>query len=726
MARYKGTAGNDVHVGGAEADVIQGLGGHDRLFGGAGADKIYSDDGDDVLSSNAVFSDFFGEAVDPGVEADLLDGGAGNDRLAGGYNDTIAGRDGDDVLWLDLRGAGAGVTLDLSPLATGRGVRNGTGVISGIEAYAFIRGSEFDDDIRAGSLRTFGVLGGGISGGAGNDRIDGGTFGAGTNNALFARRLSGDAGDDAVFGSEGSDTLLGGEGNDRIATRGGADIAYGDAGDDVLDLRGFGNKRADGGAGGDAVILGGTRSDWSARANEDGTVSLFREQAQPNGASGVEVTIGEVESVRFDDGLVRFPALIPGLVLGTAGNDRLAPASAGFAGAVVTTGADLLYGLGGDDYLDGGAGADEMWGGEGADTFVVADAGDRVVDAGFGDVILSSISYAAEYSFRYQGPSRVQLVGTADIDADDPFAAAIVGNAGNNRLTGSGVLEGGLGNDTLQGGLGATASYEHAASRVAINLAATGPQDTLGAGVDTLIGLVRVRGSAFNDSLAGSNSADMSEQFEGGRGDDRINGRRGFDTASYEHAESGVTVRLGIVGAQDTVGAGRDTLTSIEGLLGSAFADVLSGAEGDDTLAGGGGNDRLFGGGGRDFIDGGDGDDVIDGGAGENRVDGGFGADRIAFGADALGWENRIVDYRQADGDLIDLSAIDADAGTAGDQAFDLVAAFTGRAGELIVEEAGAGVYFRISGDIDGDAIGDFSVFLDTYYPFAPDTAIVL
>ena len=67
-----------------------------------------------------------------------------------------------------------------------------------------------------------------------------------------------------------------------------------------------------------------------------------------------------------------------------------------------------------------------------------------------------------------------------------------------------------------------------------------------------------------------------------------------------------MTVSLAITAPPRTpIGAGTDTLTSIENLTGSAFddtltgdadANVLSGRDGDDTLNGGAGNDTLDGG----------------------------------------------------------------------------------------------------------------------------------
>ena len=44
---------------------------------------------------------------------------------------------------------------------------------------------------------------------------------------------------------------------------------------------------------------------------------------------------------------------------------------------------------------------------------------------------------------------------------------------------------------------------------------------------------------------------------------------------------------------QNTVGAGLDTLNSIENLTGSAHADILTAGAGNNTLTGGAGNDTF-------------------------------------------------------------------------------------------------------------------------------------
>jgi Ca2+-binding RTX toxin-like protein len=87
-----------------------------------------------------------------------------------------------------------------------------------------------------------------------------------------------------------------------------------------------------------------------------------------------------------------------------------------------------------------------------------------------------------------------------------------------------------------------------------------------------------------------------------GAGDDLLNGGAGFDTVSYAHAASAVTVSLAVATAQDTGGGGVDMLTGVEGLIGSAFDDTLTGGNGNDLLIGGLGADRLVGGAGIDTI----------------------------------------------------------------------------------------------------------------------------
>lgn len=150
-----------------------------------------------------------------------------------------------------------------------------------------------------------------------------------------------------------------------------------------------------------------------------------------------------------------------------------------------------------------------------------------------------------------------------------------------------------------------------------------------------------VSGTDYPDFLEGTTTNDV---FEGLAGNDRIDGHEGIDTVSYEHAPKKVNVNLAKNLA--TGGAGKDKLANIENVIGSVFADTLTGNGADNLLSGLAGNDKLNGGTGRDTLIGGIGHDVLTGGKG---------ADTFRF--DNLSSADRITDFSKAQGDLIHLDA---------------------------------------------------------------------
>lgn len=158
-----------------------------------------------------------------------------------------------------------------------------------------------------------------------------------------------------------------------------------------------------------------------------------------------------------------------------------------------------------------------------------------------------------------------------------------------------------------------------------------------GAGNETLNGGANndsIDAGGGNDSLDGGTGDDVLNGGSGG-GNDVLNGGAGVDTASYLNVTSGVTVDLNKTTAQNTVGAGYDTITNIENISGTAYSDtllgnglnnVLDGREGSDFLNGMGGNDTLNGGTGNDSMDGGAGNDSLDGGTNDDVLNGGTGS----------------------------------------------------------------------------------------------------
>jgi Ca2+-binding RTX toxin-like protein len=193
------------------------------------------------------------------------------------------------------------------------------------------------------------------------------------------------------------------------------------------------------------------------------------------------------------------------------------------------------------------------------------------------------------------------LNGTFDnlsfLENNDKFNG-LAGNDTINGLGGDDILIGDLGNDLLDGGEGRdTASYITASAGVKINLGIIGQQNTVNAGLDTLLNIENIIGTAFNDSLTGNANANF---IVGGLGNDIINGGDGFDMASYANAKAGVAVDLRILTQQNTISGGLDTLINIENLAGSIFNDILIGNADANLLNGNSGDDLLIGGGGLD------------------------------------------------------------------------------------------------------------------------------
>ncbi len=148
--------------------------------------------------------------------------------------------------------------------------------------------------------------------------------------------------------------------------------------------------------------------------------------------------------------------------------------------------------------------------------------------------------------------------------------------------------------------------------------------DTLvgGAGDDTLLGM------AGNDTITGGMGQNFiaagtgDDYIYAGGGDDTIIGGKGFDTLDFSGANHAVKVDL--VG-HTASGYGVDKVSGIEALVGSAFADTLSGDKAANVIDGGAGNDVLRGGKGADVLIGGSGDDTFV----WARSDVGKGVDRI-------------------------------------------------------------------------------------------------
>ena len=371
---------------------------------------------------------------------------------------------------------------------------------------------------------------------------------------------------EGIQGTDQADTIHGNGGNDQIAGAGGSDTLYGDDGDDLIlgeagndtIWGGNGNDQLDGGLGSD-TIRGGSGDD--------------------------DIWFGSGDTLFGDDGSDLFIAVRG---LGVAG---------------IT--------------LDGGAGFDLV------DFFNAVEVLSlRLNDAASGALHLNNVElvrlgaaggtvYGGSIGEEIQGGSASDTLnggGGNDILAGFAGSDVLMGGAGDD------YVDGGLGDDVLDGGDGIdTISYAYQGMSVHIDLSITGPQNTQ-YGLDTITGFEIVIGGAGADILRGGSGNERLEGggwddiIAGGAGDDILIGGEGRDVVDYSRAAGGVTVSLAAQGVTNTGGDGVDTLSGFEGIIGSAFDDVLTGDDGDpntfssNTFIGGGGNDRIDGGGGHDIV----------------------------------------------------------------------------------------------------------------------------
>ena len=558
------------------------------------------------------------------------------------------------------------------------------------------------------------------------------------------------------IGTDSSETIVGGSGNDRIVGRGGNDTLTGNGGNDVFDYdtRGFGSDLITDFGSGDKIDLS-----FLNAADLDSLKPFMLQDGDD-----VVITLGydsDTEVIRLQN--VSLATLTASDFVFNSSATALTVTGTGFRDTLFGgNGNDTISGGGGSDSLVGGAGIDRLVGGTG-DDWMMGGAGndvfaynarsfnsDTIADFNTdGDKIdLTSLNVADFDSLRpfmtqdaddvvitlgYNSDTeviRLKNVSLASLSASDfvfdsstaaltitgtGFRDTLFGGNGNDSISGgngSDTLVGGNGSDLLRGGDGAdrffggagtdTVSYYGTSGAVTVNLQ-TGTGSGGEAQGDSFSGIENVNGSRGGDSLTGNASDNLLAGYEGNdllRGDagaDRLIGGTGTDTASYYGAATAVTVNLQ-TGAGTGGDAQGDSFNGIENVNGGRAGDTLIGNAVSNLLAGYEGNDTLQGGGGRDFLA------------------GGAGADRFVYTAigDSVVGANadRITDFSRAQGDKIDLSAIDANTGATGNQAFTFIGSglFTHHAGELRFAQSGGNTI--IAGDINGDGTSDFHIIL--------------
>lgn len=280
---------------------------------------------------------------------------------------------------------------------------------------------------------------------------------------------------------------------------------------------------------------------------------------------------------------------------------------------------------------------------------------------------------------------------TVESDLGAIVAGDIFSFTGGTLTPGNDTLIGGRGNDTLFG-----------------ESATPGFPTTIGTTVEAG-GNDVLDGGDGNDQLFGQVGNDV---LHGGRGNDLINGGSGNDTARFNTLDAAVYVDLqGIAGTDigsglaEAIGQGIDQIELVENVTGSRRNDTILGNTQANILRGLDGNDVLNGRSGADILSGGLGRDRLIGGAGKDVFD--FNA--IAELSTTADDTDVIVGFRS--GDRIDLSGIDAKAGTAGNQAFSFVTGPLTGAAQINVIQVGNRTI--VQGSTDGDADAEFVIVLN-------------
>jgi RTX calcium-binding nonapeptide repeat (4 copies)/FG-GAP repeat len=566
-----------------------------------------------------------------GVDADDHSGysvSAAGDVNGDGFGDIVIGAYTADT----AGGADAGESYVVFGKASGFGAAFGLSALDGSNGF------------RIDGLDTFGNLGRAVSG-AGDVNGDGfGDIIVGAHGAY----ASGDAGAGqsyVVFGKAGGFapafdlTALDGvngfriEGIDFADASGRAVSSAGDVnGDGFGDIIVGAYAAAD--EAGETYVVFGKASGFAAALDLsalDGTNGFRIDGIDVFDNSGRAVSsAGDVNGDGFDDILIGANAGDPGGAIDAGESYVVFGKASGFAPALdlATLDGDTGFRLDGID-------ADDYSGAS-------VSAGGDVNGDGFADILIGSFS--ADPGGDLSAGETYVVFGHRALDAvvriGTDRAQTINGGFGGDTINGLGgadTLIGWEGDDRIDGGLG---------------------DDIIDGGDGNDI----IDGGAGADRLAGGNGIDF---FTISAGSDSIAGGAGKDTLDFRALAGGISLDLALGTYSLPRGAGQGTFIEIEQLIMSNGTDIVTGSAARDVINLAKGSDRADGGAGADFITGGQGKDFVTGGEGADTFD--FNAITDSEVNPKL--RDTIFDFA-VNVDKIDLEHIDAQAGTAGNQAF--------------------------------------------------------
>ena len=543
MATFNGDDGPNILAGGAEDDVLNGFGDADTLDGMGGDDAVNGGDGDDLLIG--------------GAGDDLLDGGAGLDRG-------------------DWRGQSQSFTFTLNGLLNAAVSADGLETDSLVSVEG-INGTNFGDTYNVASTFT-GNFGNFVSIrlGAGDDVVNNTGGGARVEYRFALAGVTVDFGLGTAFGTDAGDIA-----NVGVDTLNGVHTMRGSNFDDIIRGSNSGTTFEEfrGEAGDDDIDgVGGTRNQVRYTSSPGAVdVNLTTGVAQ-DGFGGVD-TLANIQRIRGSS----FGDTLTG-----DGQDN---------SIFAESGDDMVFGLAGNDFIRGGFGSDVIDGGDAFDTLSFTDQslGFTFTLDGVTNTAVRSDAQETDTFTKIEridaSPHGDTFNFSAGFSSDDSGFLSIRLNAGDDVIN--------------AGAARVFARYDFAEAGVLVDLGAgTGQSrlagDVANVGMDTLIGVTRVVGGAFDDEIRGSDSGSTFEQFDGRNGDDILNGVGGTNNqARYRFVSTGVDVNLATGVAQDGRG-GTDTLINIQHIEASDFDDVIVGdgqnsffdpRDGDDTIDGGEGFD---------------------------------------------------------------------------------------------------------------------------------------
>ncbi|WP_152612914.1 calcium-binding protein [Tateyamaria sp. ANG-S1] len=720
-----GGAGNDSLIGGNGEDVIRGgegddtIGGNDGvgddiIFGGEGNDVIYNSSGDDVFHGDEGDDVFYHGGL---IDYDVYFGGGGHDVLyltgsqsqyvvewtaASGYNqiqvtshqlgieidtrgiEVFVFDDGSEIYHLSASYGDQGAEHYVERATTS----NSSNMWSGWQDNNYVHATNLGDHRFTGSGDDW------IDAYGGNDWIQ-----AGQGNDT----IIGDDGADWLEGASGRDVIAGGTGNDTLLGLSGADSIWGDEGADSI-LGGTGSDQLSGGDGND-VINGDTGADriWGDAGND--TIHGFTGSDFLSGDAGNDIILGETGDDNIFGGEghdIAHGGYGADQLTGGEGNDQLNGNS----------GDDRLFGNDGDDVLRGGEHFDLLSGGTGSDTLYGDEGDDYLIGNAFTAPQLNLYVPPTMHAQADDYTALLYLASYSDLVATDAASGrwhyANYGAAEGRTISFDALSYLAANNDIIQVvGMNLQEAVRHYLVYGQHEIAAENPGRTLSFDPEQYLRNYADLRAAFvndyseatrhyiaygfaegriwreptedaltedgyqsfllnvedgNDVLYGGEGRDV---LEGGAGADTIDGGGGvLDVASYVASDAAVAIDL-TNGTNSGGHAEGDVITSIEILIGSQFADRLTGNDIDNTLQGGAGDDTLNGGGGNDDLYGDGGDDSIHGGAGADRIYGDDGDDRV-FAGDG----NDRVDGGVGNDTIIGGSGVDTLSGGAGQDTF--------------------------------------------------------